>query len=382
MAYLYDDNPHRSPDPGYLGSTSFSAAFFETKNFDLAPEAIGEIPADREIRRQEWLSHAERSGRVKRGAECLAWIEHIMPHEALIQRCTEQAPGALLSQWVPACVSSIRSNIYEPFMSKFGAERENFLFACSRAIFLESWQVFEYTGTTTMTEFGNALTGPHIRWETIGILFTTFALGAVFYKYPGVHLPGIERPKLEPGYERRLMEASYTCLSFCEEAGHLTDPELWLQCETFYLCTIIEGDAGHVTWRRLGDLISCTVAKGLHSEITVSSTVPFWLAEQKKKTFANAYGQDKTIAALVGRPPRLARKYCHMQLPLDLSPKDLSLPPDQLEERVNALDDIGWGQTLNPTSRYRASLMSHMLKEDILDLALTTIPTDDISKLR
>jgi hypothetical protein len=382
MTYLYDDNPHRSPDPGYLGSTSFSATFFESKNFDPAQVTREDSLTDASTRRNEWLSHAERSYRVKRGAECLAWVEHVMPYEGLIEQCKAQSPGNPLSPWITRCMASIRTHIYEPLMSKHGAERENFLFACSRSIFLESWEVFEESGDLSMDAYAAAFTGSHIRWETIGILFTFFALASVYYKYPGVHLAGLERPKLEPGFERRLMEASYTCLSFCEEAGHLTDPELWLQCETFYLCSLIEGDAGHVTWRRLGDFLSCVVAKGLHSEITVSATVPFWLAEMRKNAFASAYGQDKAISALIGRPCRLSREYCVMQLPLDLPPLDLNLSQEQLEERVNSLDDNGWGQSRNATSLVRAFLISSMLKEDIVNVALTTIPRDSTSELR
>src|SRR5436305_1306352 len=52
-----------------------------------------------------------------------------------------------------------------------------------------------------------------------------------------------------------------------------------LICENLHMCTLVEGDASYHTWRRLGNLISACVAKGLHGEIEVSADVPFWMSE-------------------------------------------------------------------------------------------------------
>jgi hypothetical protein len=68
-----------------------------------------------------------------------------------------------------------------------------------------------------------------------------------------------------------------------------------------------------------------------------------------------------------------------MQLPLDLDDSCLSLPHNQLEAKVNLLDAGGWdrGFSLRGSAIMRALLICNMVKDDILELSLTTLPQDD-----
>ena len=120
---------------------------------------------------------------------------------------------------------------------------------------------------------------------------------------------------------------------------------------------------------------------GLHMEIKVSTDVPFWLSEIRKRSFAGIYSLDKSICTFVGRPPRLPRKYCYMQLPLSLHIDTLHLQGAELEEAVNRLDADGWStdKTLRGTILVRASLATSMIREDILELSLGTIPQGDLT---
>jgi hypothetical protein len=97
------------------------------------------------------------------------------------------------------------------------------------------------------------------------------------------------------------------------------------------------------------------------------------------RAFAKIYIQDKVVSSLLGRPPRLCRRYCFMQLPLDISDSCLSLPQDQLEAMVGHLDAGGWNQvpSIRGPALMRACLICDMLREDILELALTTVPQND-----
>ena len=109
---------------------------------------------------------------------------------------------------------------------------------------------------------------------------------------------------------------------------------------------------GYMFWSRLGDFISACVTKGLHTGNSVSPDVPFFLSELRKRTFGTAYNLDKSISTFMGRPPRLPRKYCAMQLPLDIDMTQLRLPADQLEAEIEMLDDDGW----NTSGEYRSNL--------------------------
>jgi hypothetical protein len=145
------------------------------------------------------------------------------------------------------------------------------------------------------------------------------------------------------------------------------------------MCTLVTGDASYLTWRRLGTLISACVAKGLHGEIRVSSDVPFWMSELRKRLFAATYILDKSISNFLGRPPRLSRKYCTMQLPLDLEPAHLRLPGAELEDVVNRLDQHGWNTnaSLGGMVWIRCQFILSMICEDVLELALAALPEDD-----
>jgi hypothetical protein len=55
---------------------------------------------------------------------------------------------------------------------------------------------------------------------------------------------------------------------------------------------------GYLFWRRLGDLISAVIMKGLHVS-NVSADVPFWLSELRERVFCHAYNFDKSISSFV-----------------------------------------------------------------------------------
>lgn len=140
---------------------------------------------------------------------------------------------------------------------------------------------------------------------------------------------------------------------------------------------------GFTCWKRLGDFISIVVATGLHGEIKPTTQVPFWLSECRKRTFGAAYIHDKSMANFLGRPPRLPRKYCTMQLPLDLDFHQLQLSATDLEKEIERLDSNGWNTRgdLRSTVCVRTGVICHMLNEDILELTMSSLPLDDTEKL-
>ena len=94
---------------------------------------------------------------------------------------------------------------------------------------------------------------------------------------------------------------------------------------------------------------------------------------------ASVYCLDKRACTFVGRPPRMSRKYCSMQLPLGLGIESWALQGQALEEAVERLDATGWdtGESIRGTHWTRCTLISSIIREDILELSLGTIPQDD-----
>lgn len=129
---------------------------------------------------------------------------------------------------------------------------------------------------------------------------------------------------------------------------------------------------GYRTWRRLGDLSTTIFALGLHQEIKVSQDVPFWMAEIRKRCFGAAYAVDKLMATFVGRPPRISRRYCSIQIPLDLEIADLALGDDELSTKISQLDANGWYHdgTMRRSAYMRTFVISSRIREDILEISL------------
>ena len=125
------------------------------------------------------------------------------------------------------------------------------------------------------------------------------------------------------------------------------------------------------------------VATGLHGEKKATDKIPFWLSEVRKRTFGSAYVCDKGQAHFLGRPPRLPRKYCAMQLPLDLEPAHLRLPQPELEKSVEELDPNGWNVSdqLHSNAFVRTGIICHMINEDILELMMSSLPPFDSERL-
>ncbi|KAK3063144.1 hypothetical protein LTS18_002648 [Coniosporium uncinatum] len=166
---------------------------------------------------------------------------------------------------------------------------------------------------------------------------------------------------------------------FCEEevAGQHA---VWFSGEHF------------IRLRRCGELISSALALGLHENIQPSASIPFFLAELRKRAFASAYGDDKIASIFLGRPPRLSHRYCVIQAPLDLHEDELLSEGAELQSALNGLDADGWNKAglVRRCGWVRVGLRSNIIREDILELSLgnhskeetTVLAEAIISKLR
>ena len=104
----------------------------------------------------------------------------------------------------------------------------------------------------------------------------------------------------------KMMQASNTCISFCEDAGQLSDLALWALLENGIYNSQVLGDAHYLTWRKIGDLSTAIFAQGYHQESKDASRLPFWLIEMRRRALGRAYSIDKLLCTFVGRPPRIS----------------------------------------------------------------------------
>jgi len=366
----YQRSSSSTPGPGFLGSTSFSSVYQNLQT--LHPELPGN--GDATHSKREKFYSLDRDSKIRNGAACLSLLRNLPAYEPLLRKWHLGTDLSMKVPWIIACESSMRTEVYDLLGTSDEVDQQ--LLRISARIFDNTVRPLDLQRGCTLDQYGDKFTAGNLRWEAVGIFFSAVGFAAMV-----VEDVSAEPNSSEKRYflAKQMLEASDTCISFCEEFQQLTDPEIWLICENLHNCTLVEGDASYHTWRRLGNLISACVAKGLHGEIEVSADVPFWMSESRKRLFAATYIFDKTISNFLGRPPRLSRKYCTMQLPLDLELKHLRLPDAELEDVVNGLDQHGWNTnaSLGGMVWIRCHFIMSMICEDVLELALAALPEHD-----
>lgn len=125
-------------------------------------------------------------------------------------------------------------------------------------------------------------------------------------------------------------------------------------------------DLGYHAWRRLGDVISSVFALGYHEQIqNIPATSPSVIA-LRRAAFARCYSYDKNVAVFLGRPPRLSRRYCNIQL-YSNDARSVRMTSHSV---VHPTSFEEWPQPgqLNYTSDARWSFLCALCKEDILEL--------------
>lgn len=96
------------------------------------------------------------------------------------------------------------------------------------------------------------------------------------------------------------------------------------------------------------------------------------MVELRKRLFICAYDSDKYVAAFSGRPPKLTRHYCRLQLPIDLTDAQTMSDGPELEAAVAGLDEEGWNQqgTVQRSTFARLSATNALIMEEILEISL------------
>jgi hypothetical protein len=96
--------------------------------------------------------------------------------------------------------------------------------------------------------------------------------------------------------------------------------------------------------------------------------------------FVLAYENDKYSAVYHGRPPRLTRNYCLVQLPLDLTDTQFMMEGQDLENAIATLDSEGWNRTgkVQSCTFARIFVTNALLTESILEISLGSLSQEEI----
>ncbi|KAF7595560.1 hypothetical protein BBP40_005595 [Aspergillus hancockii] len=369
---------HRTwANPGFLGLTSYSGAFSEHAGL-IESETSNLVPQNKALSYS--ATTPVDSKQLELGAQVLSLLDHLTLYEGLLEK-----RFVLFEGWIigPPIVRQIIKKLRALYENGTGGpgDRKSDLIELSKLFFQNTATPVETNPTMMLSDYVSVIAS---RWETVSLLLA--GVGTATYQISQEddllqqdHLPGGDKE----GLRRLTMAASDLCLQFCDSLGTITDPLCWATIQHTILHSHMHGTSDYRTWKMLGDITTITFALGLHQS-EVDETVPFFLAEVRKRAMAGAYILDKDIATFLGRPPRILWRYCNIQYPLDLSYDEVVAEPTIRDAIIRKLDANGWNVegSLDKGSLPRTSLMLATIREKVLDLSLRLEVNDLGSKVQ
>ena len=121
---------------------------------------------------------------------------------------------------------------------------------------------------------------------------------------------------------------------------------------------------GYHSWRRLGDVASSLFALGYHEQVEFHVPTPAFLKDLRMAALARAYSADKNVSIFLGRPPRIHRKQCRLQIPGCVANVSEAFGKFSSERRIQRTVTDSFDCT---TDTWWSALCAS-LKEEILDL--------------
>ncbi|KAF2715841.1 hypothetical protein K431DRAFT_324170 [Polychaeton citri CBS 116435] len=351
---------------GFLGPTSYSAVYTENdaKINALSPgEQAGDL---------EDTSHLPPVSpeKIQQGAELLALLRDMPIYERFMKRWFDICDGLMVPQpihriWI--------DEIWSTFGRLLAESKPEQLRWLSELVWRNTRRPFGMHGKMTAEEWAKSATGRNLRWEVVGNVLSMVGLIAANLSNWDAIFDSIRDSFIDRGtFVERMRKASEFCATFCYESEALNDLYLCFMYEELVLIECLKGDTHYAAWQRTGEMCDAVVALGLHQGNEPDADTPFFMAQLRKKIFAVVYGHDKILSTFLGRPPRLSYRYCKMEMPLDLSDKEVISEGPELEAALRSLNSKGWSTSgrINRLTWMRFWFQHSRLREDILEIAL------------
>lgn len=216
----------------------------------------------------------------------------------------------------------------------------------------------------------SSFSGRNMRWESLGILFTYWALAALADQ---PHRPELLRKSDKRPAQLTLVykEAADLCIQLCKGCTP-NSLLLYLTYKAAIIESMIAGDAAPSFWRLHGENVALLTYLGLHALHDDKPYVPTAAKEVRRRLVAQVFVIDKVAASFSGRPPLLGRKYMLTPLPLDLCDEVLMSDPETTATAVYALDENGWNREgeCYSTTIVRARAKLARVKDEVMEVAL------------
>ncbi|KAB8202708.1 hypothetical protein BDV34DRAFT_146563 [Aspergillus parasiticus] len=231
---------------------------------------------------------------------------------------------------------------------------------------------------TSPNTFCKMFTGPALRWEALGLLFTWAALAllnspaddSLAAKLIAAHETN------KAGSVSAMVHCSNLCISLCKEYAPASEVLLWLLHESLALTLQFYGDCSHQAWQRLSDLATEVLDPTL---VKLGARIPFIFAQTRRKIIASAYWIDKSLASLHGQVPRITCLPPGFETPLDIDDDELLLKGfDLLHSHSSAWNQSGY---TCPATYIRARYILGAFRNELFQISLIASTANRLPKL-
>ncbi|ORY56857.1 uncharacterized protein BCR38DRAFT_490307 [Pseudomassariella vexata] len=346
--------------PGYLGFTSFSTPYEETRNSLslLDPQS----PSHRTNQNRRSSGVAGQSPVSHAGNIMSPVVQELALHVLRQIPIPEDGPRmfepniSFFDGWVNIMSKTVLEQLYAMWGHCLGTTRNPAqLEELARTICVNTIK-----STSDAIRDPNAwmaqFVGHNLRWDSLGALFTFWKLS------PESPLAVVNQ------------ELICNCIRLCRQFTEGNVVLVYLYHQRARLQSIFSGDAGFETWRYHAQMVQLITFLGHHAETnTEKPYMPTLVSEAKRCMLWLIYCMDKVAVSFTGRPPLLTQVYISTPLPLDLDVNWLLVDQDVLAQNLDKLvDDQGWNLTggLYGSTMDRTRAQLFKVREDIFVIAL------------
>ncbi|KAJ5158838.1 Peptidase M19 renal dipeptidase [Penicillium coprophilum] len=385
--------PNRHPNTGYQGSSSLDSLLGNVRqqtmllgNLEVSSTLL---PVGRDDEGPAYsTAHFMNNASTIEGAQLLEALVSSKIHNVIERLFVDWKGNGLESHVGAFLIQPFADAIIKEIVTLQQSENlRSDLLALSQRLFENSSRAVDIHRLMTLQGFIDQYTGPNLRWETMGVILTLVGIAATEFRAPyTLYRTEQERQTLK----MNLIQFGNRCAIFCEALDVLNDVHILFLYQTFQVQSVFYGDqstlqspfrllmhqndnlAGLKTWRRLNDAACALLAAGLHESIQEACDIPFFLLEVRKRIFSRLYSIDISLATFLGRPPRMSKNFCRINLPLDIDENCYSLSDSALSAELEKLDHAGWNSEghIRLSAVMRWSTVTAMIREETLELLL------------
>ncbi|KAF2655662.1 hypothetical protein K491DRAFT_414301 [Lophiostoma macrostomum CBS 122681] len=369
--------PYSSQSTGAFWGLSSSTEFISHSAILAENEpSIGILPPSTEGLTTSNISQTH----IDKGAVILSLLKDLPQFEMYVEKWFSFARGAIV---IEPMMKIWMVGIWSTWRKVLEGQKPEDLRKMSEKVWINTIKPLSslLNRNTSPREFCTATTGEGLRWEIIGLILDTVGIMAmnlsdgdpIFCSHDDFT---VDRSALA----LKVYNGSDGCITFCNDLEIINDLYLWLLYGNTVLANSMSAKGGYRSWQKSSALASALLACGLHQKIEVNDKTPFFITEIRKRLFVCSYNSDKNSSSFNGRPPRMTRQYCQLQLPLDLTDAQLMAEGHELESALASLDADGWnthGGVMHCTfARIFAS--NALILEEILEMSLGALPVDEV----